>query len=85
MKDKTKMLIADVLFWGSIIMVFLWTMLKLFGIINTAIWLELLPQWGVLITVIAFAYKFGSDLGGMKKDVHYLKRDFEKHMDKHHT
>lgn len=66
----------DYLLWLGIILILGWALLKSFGIINTPIWVEMLPYFGAGATLIALVFKagevsqnikvMGTDITGLK-------------------
>lgn len=44
---------------GSGLLILIWALLKSFGIINTPVWIEMIPYYGIAFAVISAAYKIG--------------------------
>lgn len=59
MDKKGKFDFWDFLIWAGIALVLVWTILKTFGVMNSPIWIETLPFYGIIGTAIGIAYKFG--------------------------
>lgn len=71
----------DYLIWIGIILILGWALLKSLGIINTPIWIEMIPYYGVGATGIGAAYKLGKIMQGVdetkKKVEQVLKMEGE--------
>ena len=84
---KQKMFMADVIFWFCLGSLFLWIFLKLIGVIQTPLWLELFPLMSIGISMAVAAYKIGSFFGGLDRDIKYVKKtvnDHNHHINKYH-
>ena len=49
----------DVILWLGIIAIFLWALLKSFGVINSPIWVDMIPYFGLAGSAVGGAYKLG--------------------------
>ena len=59
MDKRGKVSFWDFLIWTGIALVLIWILLKTFGVMNSPIWFEMLPFYGLVGTSIGMAYKFG--------------------------
>ena len=48
-----------IVFWIGVAITMLWVMAKDFGFINTPLYIELVPYFGVLLTLLSGAKKLG--------------------------
>jgi len=67
------------LIWIGAIVILGWALLKSFGVISSPIWIQMLPYYGVGVTLLGVAYGFGKlmrDVEGTNKKVNQLSRDF---------
>jgi hypothetical protein len=71
---KQEMRVHDIIFYTCIIVLFAWIILKLVGVIQTPIWLELLPLIMVGFSMVTAASKIGRYFGRMEGDMHFLKK-----------
>jgi len=60
MNKRGKLTIWDYLIWIGIALILIWAILKSIGIINSPIWLEMIPYYGIGISAIGLAYKIGT-------------------------
>lgn len=49
-----KIKIYDVLFWTSILVIAIWVFLKMIGVIQSPVWVEMIPYAGAIFAVGAF-------------------------------
>ena len=54
-----KDLIADIVIYGSALGIILWAILKSIGIINSPVWIEMLPYILEGSSILGISYKFG--------------------------
>ena len=59
MRKKSEFNFWDFLIWIGIILLLGWAFLKAIGIINTPVWVEMIPYFGIGTTAIGAAYKIG--------------------------
>jgi len=83
MNKKGKFDFWDLLLYGGAVTLIGWALLKSFGIINTPIWVEMLPYIALGVSIFGGAYKFGKMMEGMNRrlirteeKVTNLSRDF---------
>ena len=77
-------------FWDYVILtcgiiILIWALLKSFGLIYSPIWTEMIPYYGIGITVIAAIYKLGKfkQFMNMKfKHIDFRFKGIEKRLDK---
>jgi len=75
--------LADIIFWLSIGTLFLWALAKSLGLINTPVWIELLPLFSLSFAAGAFWSKFEHTLkkmDGLEKEVGINFREIEKRL-----
>ncbi len=79
--------IYDIIFWTSLALIALWYFLKVFGIINTPLWVEMFPVIVAVFSAGAFFQRMFGDIQTLKhnvgsldkrvdhleNDVHYVK------------
>ena len=58
-KKKKKWGLWDYLLWPGIILILAWALLKSFNVINTPMWVEMLPYFGIGVVFIASVFKAG--------------------------
>ena len=68
-KRKESVDIWDILILSGAVIILLWAILKAFGIINSPAWVEVLPYFGAVASIIGAAYK----LGKIKKGIEQTK------------
>ena len=76
--------ITDILFWIGILIVIIWAIGKTIGLINSPVWVDMIPIFGAIITVVAISLKIGKILQKIEqviKDVGNLQLEV-KDMDK---
>jgi len=66
--------ISKILIYGGIITIVMWALGKSFGLINTPLWIEMLPIFAGAITLLGFASSTGKFLQRMT----HLERNMEK-------
>ncbi len=49
----------DAVIWISLLIIFVWVLLKSFGIIHSPVWIEMIPYYGVLGFLLGVIYKAG--------------------------
>jgi len=59
-----------ILMWLGIIIILVWIILKMLGMINSPIWVEIIPYFGGVITIFSAAYYIGK----IKQGVDYTAR-----------
>ncbi|MBI3033089.1 hypothetical protein HYY69_06450 [Candidatus Woesearchaeota archaeon] len=79
---QQKILLADIGFWFFMSIFFLWIILKFAGVIKTPLWLQLLPQISIAASIVLFAFKVGSFVGGLNHDLKYIKKTLHTHTQK---
>ncbi len=96
---RQKDMIADIMIWGGLITLYLWIFLRLIGVIQTPLWLKLLPYGVAGLSILGITYKAGNFVGKLQKDLEFIKKqaiktdekldelhqDFHTHMKKHHA
>lgn len=60
--DKIKNMIENILFWAGIATIVLWALGKSIGIINSPNWVEMLPYFGIAVTISTASTKVGRTL-----------------------
>lgn len=51
--------IWDIVFWLGLLTIFLWALLKSFGVIHSPSWIEMVPYFGGVVALAGFAFKAG--------------------------
>lgn len=64
-----KIKIYDIVFWVSMLVIAIWIILKMFGVINSPVWIEMIPYLGIIFA----AGSFYQSVNSMKSDVSDLK------------
>jgi len=59
MNKRARLDFWDMLLYGSGITIIVWALLKSFGIINTPVWVEMLPYIAIGVSIFSGVYKFG--------------------------
>ncbi|MFH1803111.1 MAG: hypothetical protein ABH864_06730 [archaeon] len=83
---KRKLSFWDYLIWIGIILILGWALLKALGIINTPVWIEMIPYIGVGITLLGGAYKLGRILENVErmdtsvKELNTTTKDIDKRL-----
>lgn len=54
--------LTDILFWGGILIVIIWAIGKTIGLINSPVWVDMIPIYGAVTTVVAISLKIGKIL-----------------------
>ena len=76
--------VYDWVFWISLAVVAIWMILKIFGVIHSPVWQDMLPFAGVIMAIAAYFQKTGASLQKIDhivQDLHDFKnemRDFRK-------
>ena len=56
-KDVIKNIILDALYWGSLLVVVVWIILKLVGVIQSPLWQELIPFAALVVPFVIPFYQ----------------------------
>ena len=72
--ERTDTLIGFIIFILGILVTFIWTILKLTGVINTPLWQEILPYWAALLAVAGGIFGMGTSHGEIRRDLQILKQ-----------
>jgi hypothetical protein len=64
-----KIKIYDIIFWASMLVIAIWIVLKMFGVINSPVWIEMIPY----LSIIFAAGSFYQSVNSMKLDILDLK------------
>ncbi|MFH0752835.1 MAG: hypothetical protein V1914_04555 [archaeon] len=78
MKLKAQNKIWTALFWIGVLLLLGWALGKSLGLINSPVWVEMLPYFGVGFSLTAGGVKLGRALEKLDfvcKDVHDMKKD----------
>ncbi len=84
MNKKGEASIWDYLIWIGMLLILGWAFLKSFGIINTAVWIQMVPYYGAGIGGIGIIYKLGKIKKGIETtdskvdNILQMKEDFQK-------
>jgi len=76
---KKRISFWDALLWGGGILILVWALLKIFGVINSPIWIEMLPFLGGGGAIVGGAYKLGKIMRGIEltnRKVDNISNDF---------
>lgn len=65
--------IYTTIFWTSLALIFLWYILKSIGVIQTPLWIEMLPVAIAIFGAGAFFKQITTDIKNLKLDVSILK------------
>ncbi len=79
MNKKARFDFWDFLMWVGGITILVWALLKSFRIIESPIWIEMLPYIAIGLSILGGAYKFGKIIRGVEhtnKKVNILGREF---------
>ncbi|MBI1970158.1 hypothetical protein HYS47_00265, partial [Candidatus Woesearchaeota archaeon] len=68
---KQKILVYDVIIYTCLALLLLWIILKFVGVIQTPLWLELLPYFLAGVSLFGAVMKVGSFFGRLDRDIHY--------------
>lgn len=72
--ERPESLIGFIIFILGMLVTFIWTILKLTGIINTPLWQEVLPYWTATFAVAGGIFGIGISHGEIRKDLQILKQ-----------
>ncbi len=64
-----KIKIYDIIFWTSLLVIAIWIVLKMFGVINSPVWIEMVPYLGLIFA----AGSFYQSVRSMKLDISDFK------------
>lgn len=76
-----KILIADIVIYGSAIGIILWAILKSIGVIHSPVWIEMLPYILGGSSILGVSYKLGQfskDFEHVKSKVNIIDKRLEK-------
>ena len=65
--NKRGMSFWDAVIWIGIAIILIWAILKSLGIINSPIWVDMLPYYGIGVGAIGGAYKLGKIMDGIER------------------
>lgn len=51
--------ITDILFWIGILIVIIWAIGKTIGLINSPVWIDMIPIYGAVATAMGISLKIG--------------------------
>lgn len=74
---KREINILDIIFWLAMLVLIIYIILKLFGIINTPEWVNLLPIISLAFAIGAFYQRMNESLNKVVKRTDYLKKSIE--------
>ena len=57
--------IWDITLFIAALTILIWALLKAIGIINTPVWIEMIPYFGGGLSIVSIAYKFGKIMNGL--------------------
>ncbi len=57
----------DYLIWIGLVMLLVWAFLKSLGIINSPVWVEMIPYFGIGVAGMGGAYKLGKIMEGVER------------------
>lgn len=66
MNKKGKISIWDLLLYLGAGIILVWAFLKAFGVINSPVWFEILPYFGIGVSLVGGAYKLGKIMNGIE-------------------
>ncbi len=64
--EKRSLELWDIIILIGAILIIIWALLKSFGVINTAIWVDMIPYFGASASIIGAAYKLGKIKKGIE-------------------
>jgi len=56
----------DLIIWIGIALILGWAFLKSIGVINTSVWVEMIPYYGIGLAGLGGAYKVGKIMNGIE-------------------
>jgi hypothetical protein len=63
---KTKINFGDILLWLGVVLILIWVLLKSFGVIHSPVWIEMVPYFGIGISIAGGAYKLGKIMNSIE-------------------
>lgn len=76
--------ITDILIWTGIFIITVWALGKATGLINSPVWVDMIPVFGVVVTIAGISLKIGAilqklnqviiDLGNIQMEVKDIDR-----------
>jgi len=76
--------ITDILIWTGILIITLWALGKATGLINSPVWVDMIPVFGVVVTIAGISLKIGAilqklnqviiDIGDMQMEIKDIDR-----------
>jgi len=84
MNEKIKIDIGSLVMWIGIILILGWAVLKILGVIQSPVWMEVIPYVGIGFSLAGGAYKFGKRMENIDRrlertedKITNLSRDFQ--------
>jgi FtsH-binding integral membrane protein len=65
--------IYSFIIWTGLALILLWYILKSIGVINTQLWIELLPVGIAVFTAVVFVQQIRTDIRDLRTDIKGLK------------
>ena len=57
----------DILIYLGLLLLVGWAMLKSLGVINSPVWIDMLPYYGIALAGLGGAYKLGKIMNGIER------------------
>lgn len=76
MESKAFQKVADFLLYAGATTILVWAVLKAIHVIQSPVWVEMIPYMGGAISILALAYKAGNivnKIDGLDNDIHELR------------
>ena len=54
--------VTDILIWAGIFIITIWALGKATGLINSPVWVDMIPVFGVVVTIAGISLKIGAIL-----------------------
>ncbi len=70
--------VTDVLIWTGIFIITVWALGKATGLINSPVWVDMIPVFGVVVTIAGISLKIGAILQKLNQvifDVRNIRMD----------
>ncbi|MBI4149790.1 hypothetical protein HY488_00135 [Candidatus Woesearchaeota archaeon] len=75
LKPSLKIIIATIVMWLGFAIVFIWTVLKMLGYIQSPPWQEGLPFVGFMVMLLGAVYTFGIQMGDINRTLIILRKE----------
>lgn len=75
LRPNRRTFLWDILFWGGLLAMLIWAILKTIGYINSPPWQEAFPVFAFFLFLVAGSFKLGNFLGDLLRTTKIIQRD----------